>query len=354
MVFPRLHNKIQPDNGSGNGSSPPNSSEAPLAGKFLKALRPILEKKNITQIPQKLLPFSKSSFTNFMESIDPRAALDVDFLIKGGVSVDDAPALMDRINQDLKQRIGRAEKEHPIHLENRNLIAISGCAVIMYYGQEIYKYPLNDIFEMMMVPEIENHEKAASLLKKWEESSLPNHLKNKLGVPSLSQKEGLYSMQYVNRSLDMVAMQDIIYSIMPTIDEQLYEFDSHLHSLSDLQPAQLMKLVSAIIKENIPQMANHTIERGEWLSILINCGQSYLTRDHYAALNSFLDYAWDEGFMYRDKIIDNVTIHEGKVYLIDFGMAWSFTSEDSPSLDDYQEHRKVMINNQLQPFLPKN
>ncbi|MBF0350178.1 MAG: hypothetical protein HQM11_04065 [SAR324 cluster bacterium] len=47
--------------------------------------------------------------------------------------------------------------------------------------------------------------------------------------------------------------------------------------------------------------------------------------------------------MYRDKIVDNLTLHKGKLYLIDFGVADTFDPQRPPNPASYQKHREEKI-----------
>ncbi|MBF0240282.1 MAG: hypothetical protein HQM12_21465 [SAR324 cluster bacterium] len=335
---------------------------------FLKALADVMSHRNISKIPERLAPLSEDNFIAFLEEMHLREPLDTSFLEKSGVSQEDVDQLLERINHDMSEVLSRTSNtSHVIRVENRNfvgmgglnsmgnqnLLAVSGCAAIVYFGDAVYKYPLNEIFELMMDPELKNHRRAEDLLEEWEACDIPEKFRNKFGIPELQHKDGIYRMQYVGRSLDIVALQKIITAIDPDINTRLQHYNPYLDSLERIPPVQVIRLMKEIIFHNMPQLREDSIDYGEMLAIILNSENPCISQDHYDAFNSFLDFAWNHGFVYRDKIVDNLTLLNGKIYLIDFGMANSFPPDRPPDRERYLINRENLINRQLRQFIIK-
>ncbi|MBF0240284.1 MAG: hypothetical protein HQM12_21475 [SAR324 cluster bacterium] len=320
---------------------------------FLKALTPFLERRGISQIPDRIEPIPHERFFHFIEDSVLKHLLDNHYLQSVGVGEDDSESLLSTINTIFKKWIERQAPRNTLSLNYHNLLAVSSNAAIIFLNDEVLKCPLDEFLGIMMASEVVNHRTVYAIWEEWNASAqVPERLRGKLGIPCPHlQEQGGFYMEYVGRSLDMLILQQILTSFYPQIDQLLHAFKLPQNSLDSLNPSQLLLIGNATLEYNFPVLTENRLARGEWLSLMISCATPCVTREHYDALNAFLDYAWENGFMYRDKIVDNLTLHKGKLYLIDFGVADTFDPQRPPNPASYQKHREEKINAQLLPFI---
>ncbi len=324
-----------------------NCQKGQITSRFLAKF---LKEFKIADTPERLLPLDEEVFEEMMGSMLLRGPIDEDYLARLGV--EDPEELLERILQDMEELV----TDRDIQLENRNLIAVSGNALAILLNNWILKYPLNEFLRPLLEAEVEKHIFAYKLYCDWVSDSskhgLPFDPIDKFGIPQWKLNEEGYRIEYVGRSLDVLALEALICDIDPDFEERLTALHPKM-TLRQLTPAQLILLIKKLLHHNIPSIQNEEFYKSELLSPLIACAVPRLTQEHFAALNSFLDYGYRNGFLYLDKIVDNSTLHEnGRMYLIDYGISEVF-NKGNPTFSEekYLEMREELIVQQIKPFL---
>ncbi|MBF0288166.1 MAG: hypothetical protein HQM14_10140 [SAR324 cluster bacterium] len=329
------------------GQNPKNLQKGQITAKFLAKF---LKDFKITEVPDTLVPLDAEAFEEIMESMLLRGPIDVDYLSKLGV--EDPDELLERILEDMEELVN----DRNIRLENRNVIAVSGNALAILLNNWILKYPLNEFLQPLLEAEVEKHIYAYRLYCEWVSDSrnhgLPFDPKNKFAIPQWKLNEEGYRIEYVGRSLDVLVLESLICDIDPEFEARLAALNPKM-MLRQLTPAQLILLLKKLLHHNIAAIRDEDFYKSELLSPLIACAQPCLTQEHFDALNSFLDYGYQNGFLYLDKIVDNSTLHEnGRMYLIDYGISEVFDKgKPTFSLEKYGEMREELIAQQITPFL---
>lgn len=318
--------------------------------RLIRFLSTFSKGRSIDDIPSKLEPFSDEDFDNTILSMKFRQPIENEFLEE--VGVDDAEELMEQINTALQKQV----PDRDVGLENRNFIAASGNALIITFMGWINKYPLNEFLGPLLAAESEKHAAAFQLYEEWcadeNKHKLPFSPSTKFGIPPFRLEEDIYTIKYVGRSIDILTIEELIKTTDPSFEERLKKLYPFM-SLGQMTPAQLVFYFRRLLYKNIPQLRDIDIERSELLSAILHSAYPCITKEHVLALNSFLDYAYDNGFVYLDKIIDNATLdEEGILYLIDYGVAQTFEKGHSTiSKENYNNLRDNLINEQIQLFV---
>jgi len=334
---------------------------AKLRKTFLQALDQFLsnsvrfQSENII-VPDQLQLLNEEKLIETVQILYSREAQYVrDYFIVNGVEEHDCDDLINRIEVDLRNRF----EDRSVHLEVRNILAVSGNATIIHCLGQIIKYPLNEIFAFMIAPEIANHQRALDIYEEWRNDAGSEQIlgfipKLQFRIPYFQYIDDIYSIEFVGKSLDMRILIDLIFCLDMNIETRMKRINPHVQTLyQESTPAQLQYLLQTILAYNIPALREINLSHTELLSLLLNTYASYISREQYWALNSFLDYSWDRGFKYMDKTIDNVTLHNDKLYLIDFGLCGTFNPRAVNYKDkhEYDELRREMVENQLTPFI---
>lgn len=298
------------------------------------------------EIPEKLSPISESALNETLQKMYSRETIDYPYL--EALGIDDPEELMDQINAFLKTQTLFQD----IKLEKRNLLAVSGTAISIILGGWIVKYPTNEFLKPLLEAEADKHQFAQDLYQKWIASTEAKVLsfdpRTIFGVPKLKFDNGIYQIEYVGRSLDILILEKMLRDIDPNIDKKIKKFSEKM-SLRQLLPSQMFLLFKKVLEYNFPPVVNLDIHRSEILACVIAYQSPLLEKIHYEALNSFLDFGYNQGFVYLDKIIDNSTIgKDQKLYLIDYGVSQVFDNSPPPySMEQYNEIRKNQIDDQL-------
>ena len=200
--------------------------------------------------------------------------------------------------------------------------------------------------------EMEKHQWARQLFLEWQADSnkhgLPFEPDQWFYIPQWKITNNIYRIEYVGRSLDVLALETLILEIDPEIEKRLVEHYPQM-SLAKMTPAQLLFLMRKILFCNFPKIEMQEFSRNELVAAINTCALPVLASQHMAALSSFLNYGFQNGFVYLDKIADNATLNQkGIMSLIDYGVSQKFEKEAPPfSLEKYHQLRQEFVINNL-------
>jgi serine/threonine-protein kinase len=159
---------------------------------------------------------------------------------------------------------------------------------------------------------------------------------NELGI-------GSYGITYIAKDLH-TKKQVVIKQMRQTKRKtRMDSFQREADILKRLQHPQIPALYETFTERNVPHLVMEYISGDTIESLIFEKGKTYTERESFQLLRDVLtvvEYIHANGIVHRDLRIPNILFRDGKVFIIDFGLA-RFLHEQIPHIETYVLEKKL-------------
>ncbi|MBB5323016.1 serine/threonine-protein kinase [Anoxybacillus tepidamans] len=125
--------------------------------------------------------------------------------------------------------------------------------------------------------------------------------------------------------------------------KRMESFEREANILKQLEHPQIPALYETFTEHGVPHLVMEYIDGDTVESLIFEKGKTYTEKEAFQLLKDVLavvEYIHKKGIVHRDLRIPNILLRDGRVYVIDFGLA-RFLHEQVPHLETYVLEKKL-------------